>query len=403
MFKHLLLALAMCTSALAADLTDHILDKGIWKMSEDEILALFNKTDYKRTSENHIFFIPGAIQFAYLPVLDGELTFHRKKLMEIELRLRHDKGAPTEAIFHKDAKDIGKLFGIKHSVKGIVSDTYKFHSWRDDFYNIGFSLPLKLWEGPKDRMYLSIEPLHNKVRQDTEATGRYWTMRGYELKHKVKRTDDGSICINDISPIKQLRTGYCFHASAAQAIVHYGISSWSQEHIASHFKISEQERSYPEEIDEGIKHFEKNIANFDLAVIQDYEPTRQATAEPYNKLAKKMNAFPMHRDESYHYVEPDLLRKIRLKNRSDQKDWYKQIQKFIKKGYPVLWVCLDDTAPKAESHKRYHGRLICGFNSRKQTILYLDTCLDTQEVQTLHIDDAYACSIATYVFTPGPI
>ncbi len=398
--KHFLLTLTMCTSALSADLTDLILDKGIWKMREDDILALFDKKDYQHATENDVVFKPGVIQLAYLPVLDGVLTFHHHRLMHIELRLCHDKGAPTEAIFHHDAKKIGQLFGMGQSIKGSAIYKYKFHAWRNDFYKLHFSLPLERWEGPKDRMYLSIEPIKNKVRQDTEGHGRYWFLRDYELKQKVKRTDDGSLCICDISPIQQLRTGYCFHASATQAIVHYGLSKWNQESIASDFKIPEETRSYPEAIDKGIKYFAKNIANFELSVIQDFEFTRQSTAESYNKLAQKANAALMNSDESYHYAEPEILRKVRLKQLNEQKKWFKSIQQHIKKGYPVLWVCMDEDAPRAETHKRYHGRLICGFNTKTNEVLYLDSCLNTQEMQSITLDDAYACSIATYALLP---
>lgn len=383
----------------AADLTELLKSQRFWSMHEKEVEDLFDEDKRDRVDENTLILANGAATLGNLAVTSAKIRLYAGLPFRISFTLKPD--AHTGACFRKTSQEIQGMFDLPAPIRGKIVHQESVHMWRVRCGMFYLTMPLKMKRNGmgSPSFTLTVEPMVNRQKEKIEAHDRWYLYSANELKQRVQKQEDGSWRISKLPVTEQMREGYCFHASYCVALASYGFATVSQENLSAYCNLKASEELTPLAMEEGLQYYGKRYANHELEVILGYETGVGEVQKTYNKLAKNAGKSIMRDGErAYDHIEPEILETARLMNKTEKRQWHKAICKYIRKGYPVFWVCLDSAGE--ETHSRYHCRIIYGYHPSEQKIYYIDTCNKMTPDSSMTVDKAYGCSIGTYVLIP---
>jgi len=130
----------------------------------------------------------------------------------------------------------------------------------------------------------------------------------------------------------------------------------------------------------------------------------------YNQLARRTAGTPQIPDQGYELdldriyaqMKPDLLKQARTHNRADVDHFLHMIQDRINQGIPVLWSVMLGIVPENPPVQGVggHMRLIIGYNSDTNEILYTDSWGPGHELKRMSTGDAWAITTELNIIEP---
>jgi hypothetical protein len=130
----------------------------------------------------------------------------------------------------------------------------------------------------------------------------------------------------------------------------------------------------------------------------------------YNRVAKKAGASPIPEmgqvidlGVMYQAMQGDLLKEVRTRNKADLGKFVREVQGEIDQGVPLLWSVQLGLFPErgVPQSGGGHMRLIIGYNTRTQEILFSDSWGAGHELKRMPADVAW--TITTGLLTIEPL
>lgn len=196
----------------------------------------------------------------------------------------------------------------------------------------------------------------------------------------VSKKDNGDVMIDKIPMIDQGPKGYCVPATLARIGQHYGVDI-SMHEIAM---ISDSSSGGGTSVGAALGSLKKNYARVKLKIRE----INSKTPDPY-----KLNSSSAR----------EMAAKIK-DNDSKVLKFGKEVKKRIDKGYMIAWSMIVGLLPEngkpAMQGGGGHMRMIIGYNTEKQEIIFSDSWGLGHEVKRLPLKSAYIVTKGIYEIAP---
>lgn len=147
-----------------------------------------------------------------------------------------------------------------------------------------------------------------------------------------------------------------------------------------------------------VREVEKSDIKQLLALITDYNrAAKRASASPIPEQGNMIDV-----GEVYRAMNVDILREVRTKNKSDLSRFQRAVQAHIDEGTPLLWTVMLGKVPESNIPQNAggHMRLIIGYNSKKEEILFSDSWGAGHELKRMSAADAWTITTGTMSVEP---
>ncbi len=219
----------------------------------------------------------------------------------------------------------------------------------------------------------------------------------------------GDVWIADVPMVDQGQKGYCVVASAERVMRFYG-SDVDQNELAQIANTRTEGGTSPQAMYEALKKLSNRlrlkVRDLEKTDVRDY---LKLIAE-YNRAAKKAGA-PLIPDMGnmidlgmmYQTMKGDVLKEVRTRNKADLGRFVREVQSEIDKGVPLLWSVQLGLFPErgVPQSGGGHMRLIIGYNTKTQEILFSDSWGAGHELKRMPADAAW--TITTGLLTIEPL
>lgn len=214
-----------------------------------------------------------------------------------------------------------------------------------------------------------------------------------QLRKGVKRDQDGSVWIDEIPMVDQGQKGYCAAATAERLLRLYGfqVDQHAVAQIAETSAVGGTSLANMALAISKIGHHYR-LDKKELIPIEDQKSFLKSDLykqlERYNSVAKKKHQTQIDwRAYSPNHVvdiqriwaamDPEILLESRMKDRQGFRSFMRDVKRYIDMGVPIIWSCLVGMYPEevqlGQAGISGHMRLIIGYNSKTQEILYSDS------------------------------
>lgn len=226
---------------------------------------------------------------------------------------------------------------------------------------------------------------------DLERGGADDAVRRSDLKSNVKKHENGSVWIDGIPMVDQGEKGYCVPATLSRVFAYYGMDGVDQHALAALCSAGAQGTTLPV-MEKGLRSisgaFHVNVSSMDWL--------------NHKALEKEMNITLKKKNLSVQQLTPAILLECLRAKPSLMRKGFKDIQRQIDAGIPVVWAVLLGVFPEQglPQSQGGHVRLIIGYNESMQAILYSDSWGAGHEVKAMPIAQASLITQALYVLRP---
>jgi hypothetical protein len=225
----------------------------------------------------------------------------------------------------------------------------------------------------------------------------------------VKKDGSGDVRIETVPMVDQGRKGYCVVATAERVMRYYGVPVDEHE-LAELANSSSTAGTSNEAMFDSLKKLSqrlrvkiRTIETMDVRQILDL-------MKEYNKRAKRGHRAPEIPDQGqmldmqaiYTAMQPAILKETRTRNKADVDRFQQTVQDHIDQGIPVLWSVMLGLVPETNGAKGIggHMRLIIGYNTGTNEILYSDSWGPGHELKRMAADDAWTITTALNTIEP---
>ena len=399
-----------------APLEGVLLRPKLWESTAEELAPDLKRLRFEwisTTQDVARSMLPG-LAFQNRPIEEAILTFRSGKLAEGRF-LYYSRGdsAPLrrdqfEELLAGITAELSALTGRQPADRG--RDSRSAVKAEGRVWDAGQSRFLLEWSSTKGSHIRAVafraEFIRLIVRPSTAAdllvraapvTSREIVKRFVGLDH-VERLAGGDVKLKDIPMVDQGKKGYCVVASVERVLRYYGVTV-DQHELA---QIANSDREAGTSMNAmlvslrrltgrlGVKVrslYEWNIRDF-VKLIEDYN-----RATKRGKLAPEVNLAGQLIDiEAYlAQMNSEILKEVRLKSGADFGRFKRDIQRSIDEGIPLVWsvrlgMIEEEQIPQAVGG---HMRLIIGYNSIANEVLYSESWGFGHEEKRMPIDDAW--------------
>jgi hypothetical protein len=216
----------------------------------------------------------------------------------------------------------------------------------------------------------------------------------------IKRDNaTGDVRIEGVPMVDQGQKGYCAVACTERVMRYYGVQVDANE-IAQIANSDAEKGTSADAMFDAIKKLGARLRIRVKPIEQPSVREIKTLITDYNRAAKKGDRAPQIEDPGnmidvgavYRQMKLEVLRDVRTKNRSDVSRFQRAIQASIDQGEPLLWsVILGFVPEKPELPQSFggHMRLIIGYNSKTQDIMYTDSWGAGHELKRMSLADAW--------------
>lgn len=227
---------------------------------------------------------------------------------------------------------------------------------------------------------------------------------------QVKRdAASGDVWIGSVPMVDQGQKGYCVVASAERVMRYYG-GDVDQNELAQIANTRTEGGTSSQAMYEALKKLSQRlrvkVRDLEKTDVRDYV---KLIAE-YNRAAKKAGAPPIPEMGNmidlgvmYQAMRGDVLKELRTRNKADLGKFTREVQGEIDKGVPLLWSVQLGLFPErgVPQSGGGHMRLIIGYNTKTQEILFSDSWGAGHELKRMPMDVAW--TITTGLLTIEPL
>lgn len=240
------------------------------------------------------------------------------------------------------------------------------------------------------------------------STGGAVSVRRSDLAKAVVHDPSGDVFIPGIPMVDQGDKGYCAVATAARVFNYYGVPA-DQHEMAQVAGADAGSGTNPDEMVDAMKKISgKYRTRFQALLELDYSSRKyQSFMRKYNSVAKKLDKKVLDTDNYIYFVgglDADVLREINGKGPAFEK-FMGIVHENIDKGVPVMWALqlgkYPENGEKARQAGGGHMRLIIGYNTTKNEIIFSDSWGAGHEKKRMAAPDASAATMGLYLLQPA--
>ncbi|MET0254019.1 MAG: C39 family peptidase [Terrimicrobiaceae bacterium] len=214
----------------------------------------------------------------------------------------------------------------------------------------------------------------------------------------VERLAGGDVKLRDVPMVDQGEKGYCVVASVERVLRYYG-ATVDQHELA---QIADSDAAGGTSMDAMLDSLKRLTARLGVKVRALYEWNIRdflKMLEDYNRATKRGKLAPeveirgqmIDADSCLGQMKPEIFKEVRMKNSADFGKFKRVIQRSIDEGIPLLWsvrlgIVTEKEIPQASGG---HMRIIVGYNTATNEILYSDSWGAGHEEKRMPIDDAW--------------
>lgn len=369
---------------LSPDDLEKRFDKGKWTrnpyfkwLTEDKSRAIFQRKDLDNLKVD-LTLLKGTV-----PIEEAVIDFKDGKLLGVTISIfnRGDGGSIAVDDFDKRFKSVGRHIGEQLQVsptrreakptQGLLTSGFLWISAR------GKAVLEHNAEAPGNTEFLRMRLARRDAGGAYEAAMQSRagaSVKLSELPSKVKRSESGDVFITGIPMVDQGAKGYCVVASAQRLFEYYGIP-------CDMHQLAQIAGSDPEK---GTSSLE---INNQLGAIDHLFKTRfacLAVAQP-NGLVELIDG---------QYVGPPV----------PEANFHKMIRKSIDEGIPLLWSLevglFPEDPPLKEQTGGGHMRMIIGYNSTSNRLIFSDSWGAGHEFKSMDAEDSYKATRGLFMMKP---
>jgi len=228
------------------------------------------------------------------------------------------------------------------------------------------------------------------------------------LSH-VKKDASGDVRIETVPMVDQGDKGYCVVATVERVMRYYGVPVDEHE-LAELANSSATGGTSTEAMFDSLKKLSqrlrvkiRTVENMDVRQILDL-------IKEYNQQARRGHRAPEIPDQGrvldvqsiYSAMQPDILREARTHNKAEEDRFQQTVQDHIDQGVPVIWSVILGIVPEENAQQGIgaHMRLIIGYNSQKNEILYSDPWGPGHELKRMPAGDAWTITMGLNTIEP---
>ncbi|MCF6174503.1 MAG: C39 family peptidase [Victivallaceae bacterium] len=433
----ILLILMLSLPVLLINAADFKLDQllaeqnKLWQNSPKTFVAKCGWTKFKWNSakKNSLYYSAvkgGKLMLGKSRIIEIVARFSDKRLQRLEISLynRGDAGDVTVKVFEHKLMTVRTYLNqlldydrTPEKLRKRLAGSKIFHSiWETKFAVAKLRWSLSKFNRTERPEFISLYLYSpNGKMQSAKAS-----VSKKLLPERVQHDKDGGKYL-ELPMVDQGAKGYCVVAVLERVMKYYG-SDIDQHMLAELVSASAAYGTSLKEMVNALKEADHKLGvKFKLLyqnqAISEYS-SFTTLIKRYNKLARKAGNKRLKIDKftaSYekqryydplkflHVVNPDIYADVRMKYyRSDSKRFFRDIEKYITLGIPVLWSVQLGIFPE-QGKKQSNGghlRLIVGFNKATETIFYSDTWGKGHELKKMPYKQAWAMSTGLYLMPP---
>ena len=228
------------------------------------------------------------------------------------------------------------------------------------------------------------------------------------MTHVKHDNSTGDVWLGDVPMVDQGQKGYCVVAATERVLRYYG-DQVDENELA---QVANTSSGGGTSADAMVDSLKKLSARLKIRVreVEKFEIREilQLIAE-YNRMAKHDNKPPLRDQghmidvgEMYREMDTDVLREARTKNKSDLHRFQREVQAHIDQGIPLLWTVSLGKVPEPgiPQNAGGHMRLIIGYNTSKDEILFSDSWGAGHELKRMAAADAWTITNGTMSIEP---
>jgi hypothetical protein len=226
--------------------------------------------------------------------------------------------------------------------------------------------------------------------------------------HIKRDTAGGDVWVGDVPMVDQGQKGYCVVASTERVLRYYG-NDVDENELAQIANSNSGGGTSLEAMREAMKKLTARLKirtrELEKMEIRDI----LEMVKDYNRAAKRSGASPLPDPgrmidvgEIYSEMKGDVLKDARTHNKASVDRFQRDVQAHIDQGVPLLWSVQLGLIQEAglEQARGGHMRLIIGYNTKTQEILYSDSWGAGHELKRMKADDAWTMTTALMSIEP---
>jgi len=225
----------------------------------------------------------------------------------------------------------------------------------------------------------------------------------------VKKDGSGDVRIETVPMVDQGQKGYCVVATAERVMRYYGVPVDENE-LAELANSSATAGTSNDAMFDSLKKLSQRL-RVRVRTLENMDvPQILALINAYNQRARNGNRAPVIPDQGqmldlqriYTEMKPDILIEARTHNHADVDRFQQMVQDHIDQGIPVLWSVMLGIVPEANAPQGVggHMRLIIGYNTETNEILYSDSWGPGHELKRMPAGNAWTITTALNTIEP---
>ncbi|HEX8312427.1 MAG TPA: cysteine peptidase family C39 domain-containing protein [Chthoniobacteraceae bacterium] len=420
------LAISDAVGAPDAFVLDPVLSlESPWSLNQDEFQKATSQMPFEWTSnqrESARAAAPGMTLLG-LPVAEVVARFESEKLREVTVLFfgRGDSGALTQEKFTTLVKNsseaLNQFTKLKFTPRGKdAKNAVKADGllWQTEtaryLLEYSFTREVKSRNIPFRAEFVRLE-----ITPPSKAAGLLASLapasggRFSGVAHVQRDAATGDVVLRDIPMVDQGEKGYCVVASVERVMRYYGNAVDANELAQIANSTAEGGTSFEAMIDAlkklsarlrvRVRTLEQRDIRGILELVKDYNRAAKRADEPEIPDPGRM----IDVGAIYRAMKLAVLREAKMKDKAGFGRFQRSVQTEIEQGVPLLWTVMLGIVPERGIPQGAggHMRLIIGYNTKTQELLYSDSWGSGHELKRLPMADAY--TISTGLATVEPL
>lgn len=424
--RSLLVVLLAVSAAGAADLNALLANPKLWSLSQDEFQRLPETKGFQWVSAAKDSARAGeqALTLWTLPIVEVVARFESGKLAEITptIYARGDVGGLPRDKYEALVKSSMDALTLNTKVPAVVRGKDATNAVKADglvwnapsghyLLEYSFTREVKTKNIPfrAEFVRLEIKPPEVKTTGLTFAPTALSGKKFNGPAHVKKDTASGDVLIADVPMVDQGQKGYCAVACAERMMRYYGVQTDANE-IA---QIANTDSTRGTDSDAMFDALKKLSTRLKVRVrpVEQFEAKQLLSLmTEYNRAAKRGSRAPqlappgqvLDAGAIFRSMDSAVLKEVRTKNRSDVTKFQTDVQKHIDAGYPIIWSVMLGIFPEpgVPQSGGGHMRLIIGYNTKTQEIIFSDSWGAGHEQKRMPLENAVTITMGLTALEP---
>lgn len=245
---------------------------------------------------------------------------------------------------------------------------------------------------------LEITPPAEKKSLLATALATTSTAKRFDPRTQVKKESNGDVIIPTVPMVDQGQKGYCAVATTERVMRYYGVNTDANE-IAQIANSDAGRGTSSHEMIEGLKKIQGRLKiRVKPEIESDYKEFIRLV-EDYNRAAKRAKVKEVADPKkfmvswtAYGEMDAKVLKEVKLKDNAGYSKFLRIVSSNIDQGVPLTWSVQLGLFPEPNIPQGAggHMRLIIGYNSKTQELIFSDSWGAGHEAKRMPTADAWS-------------